>query len=68
MQNLKATREARGISKNKLSQMVGCGFGQLTDWERCESSPNLANAAKLARALGTTIDELVGDLDEAPAV
>lgn len=58
-ENIKAKRLANGMTQEELSGMVGVARKQITCYESGERIPDLYNAIRLARALGTTIEELV---------
>jgi ribosome-binding protein aMBF1 (putative translation factor) len=58
---LRAAREAAGLSKEALAVALNRPFWTLNAWERGTSAPSIANAQKLARALGLSIDDLVED-------
>lgn len=69
MKRLRETREARGLSQTKLSELSGVRAATISEIESGKVVPNLKTAFKLADALGTTVDKLRGDknLDEPPA-
>lgn len=51
-------REYKGVSLRWLARKVGCGTSTLCDVERGKSIPNVRLAIRIARALGTTVEEL----------
>lgn len=57
-ENIKAKRLAKGMTQEELSGMVGVARKQITCYESGERIPDLYNAIRLARALGTTVEEL----------
>jgi len=57
-QRIRAAREALGESQVKLATAVGISQGYLSQLESDEREPTLSIAARLARALGITLDEL----------
>ncbi len=54
-----ALREAAGLSVNALAARAGVQQKSLHNWEHGNSLPKIDGAAKLARALGVSLDELV---------
>lgn len=68
MQNLKKLREAKGLSGAQLASIVGTTRGTITRWENGSRSPrDDATLRALARVLGCTIDDLIGNPIPAPA-
>ena len=58
---MKQLREANGISKTNLAELVGVSTKTITAWETGTTIPQRAQKLiKLADALQITIDELVG--------
>lgn len=58
--NIKTLREKKGLSLNKLKEESGIGYATLHDIENGKSqSLNSNNLEKVAKALDTTIDELL---------
>jgi transcriptional regulator with XRE-family HTH domain len=67
-QRLKAYRELAGLSQNDLSKHSGVPRPTITNVESgAQEGLTLANAQKLARALGITIDMLAGKGEEEAA-
>jgi transcriptional regulator with XRE-family HTH domain len=58
-QRLKRLRQAAGLSQAKLARAAGVPHGSLRNWEYDLREPLVSTAAKLARALGITVDALV---------
>lgn len=56
--NVREYREYKGVSLRWLARKVGCGTSTLCDIERGKSVPNVRLAIRIARALGTTVEEL----------
>lgn len=56
--NVREYREYKGVSLRWLARKVGCGTSTLCDIERGKSVPNVRIAIRIARALGTTVEEL----------
>jgi transcriptional regulator with XRE-family HTH domain len=57
---LKRLRERRGLSQAALARAAGVPLGTLRGWEYARRTPLLDAAARLADALGCTLDELAG--------
>lgn len=58
-QKLKETREAKGITQEKLAETVGISRNSLFGYENGIKVPNVVTAQKLAEALGVSLDELM---------
>ena len=61
MVNLQMIRKQKGISQTRLAQLSGVHRVSIVRYEEGRTTPNARNALKLARALGCTIDELLGE-------
>lgn len=61
--NLKAVRKARGLSQNELAERVGVKRQAIYDMESNRYMPNTALALRLARELGSRVEDLFA-LDE----
>ena len=57
---LKLIRKDRGYTQKKLSELSGVSQGKISEYENGMTTPRIDAAAKLASALGITLDELVG--------
>lgn len=60
MENLRRLREAAGLTQIELSARVGVTQAALSMWELGTAIPSLPNTVRLADALDTSIDELLG--------
>ena len=60
---LKAIREERGMSKSELARRAGTTYQTILNIESHRYDPSARTLAKIARALGVSLDALV-DLDE----
>jgi transcriptional regulator with XRE-family HTH domain len=60
-QRLKRLRQAAGLSQAKLARAAGVPHGSPRNWEYDLREPLVGAAAKIARALGVTLDELTGE-------
>jgi transcriptional regulator with XRE-family HTH domain len=56
---LRRLREKRGLTLCELAQMVGVTPGAVSHWETGRRKIGLDDAAKIARALGCTVDDLL---------
>lgn len=51
--------EAKGLKHSTTSEAAGLGTTFIRDLSRKEASPKVSNAAKLAKVLGMTVDEII---------
>lgn len=63
-ENVKRLREAHSYTQAELASMAGVSQSVLSQYETSAKSPNVFVAVKLARLLGTTVDELVNGKQE----
>jgi transcriptional regulator with XRE-family HTH domain len=59
-ERFKRLRERAGLSQAEAAAVAGVPFTTLRNWEQDRREPLLGAAAKLAVALGCTLDELAG--------
>ena len=52
-------RLAKGITQAQLAEAVGTTQGQIARWETGARNPKVPALAKLAQALGVTIEQLI---------
>lgn len=52
-------RKGKGVTQEQLSGMVGVSAGAVSKWETGNSTPDICLLAPLARALDTSLDELL---------
>ena len=57
-------RQARGLSQEKLAELVGVSRQAVSKWEVGDAIPDTDKLIPLARALGITVDELLGNVPE----
>lgn len=68
--NLKYLREKRGISKNKLGELVGVNQTTIGRWESKEITPSIDNVEEVAKVLKVDLPDIlikdlsVNDLDD----
>jgi len=60
MSNMRALREARGLTQAQVAAMVGVGPSAVAEWERGAKRPTLDHAKALAKAYGVTVEDLDG--------
>lgn len=61
-ERVRTARERAGLSSNELARMVGTSQPSVTRIESGETpKPNVFVVAAIAKALGVTVDELIGD-------
>lgn len=62
-ERLISLRKERKMAQGKLAKKVGIHPNILGRYERGETTPNIEMAAKLADALGVSVDYLIGKTD-----
>jgi transcriptional regulator with XRE-family HTH domain len=65
-ERLQQLRHAKGLSQTQLAAAAGVPVGSLRNWEQGHRTPLLDAAARLAKALGISLDVLAG-LEESEA-
>lgn len=63
---IKKCRLEKGYTQEKLAEMLGVSVPAVSKWETGHSVPDIAMLSPLARALGTTPDELLRFRQELP--
>ncbi len=58
--NIADRRKRRGLTQEKLAELVGVSFQAVSQWERDESLPDTAHLLALAGALDASLDALFG--------
>lgn len=58
---IKEARKRAGLSQEELAKKTGITQAFLSEIETQTKCPSLGTAIKLARALGCTVDELIGE-------
>lgn len=58
--NLKFIREQKGLSKNKLANMVGVNQSTISRWENNEMGTTIDNAIDVSEVLNIPLLELLG--------
>ena len=57
--NLKAEREAKGLTQEQLARKLDVAVYTVSKWEQGSHEPPLAMVRKVAAALGTTAGKLI---------
>lgn len=57
--NLMLMRNCKGMSQEKIAEVVGISRQAYAKWEKGETIPDIEKCAKLAQFYGTTIDDLI---------
>jgi transcriptional regulator with XRE-family HTH domain len=60
-QRLRAVREKAGVSQEKLAEMAGLHRTYVSSVERGKRNISIQNIERLAKALGTTMAQLMPD-------
>lgn len=66
-ERIKSARQAAGLSQEALGTLLGKTQGAISQWELNTSTPEFDAAVPLARALGVSLDWLLG-ADDTPLV
>jgi transcriptional regulator with XRE-family HTH domain len=59
-ERMQRLRLAKGLSQSQLARAAGVPPGTLRNWEQGRREPLLSAAARVAVALGISLDELAG--------
>lgn len=59
-QRLQELRQRAGLSQSELARAAEVPIGSLRNWEHGRRTPLLDAAARIAQALGISLDELAG--------
>ena len=65
---LRELRKERKLSQDKLGELAGISREQVNRYENGKAVPDFATIIKIADALETSIDYLVGRTDEKPEI
>ncbi|WP_082234120.1 helix-turn-helix domain-containing protein [Halobacillus massiliensis] len=63
-ERIKSLRKKRRLTQTMLAEKVGVSAQVVSNWERQYTSPDLEDLSKIAHALHTTADYLLGLSDE----
>ena len=63
-ERMRRARQLRGISQTELAKMIGTSKSQLSMIEHGKSGSSITTALAVARALSTSLDYLVGQVDD----
>jgi transcriptional regulator with XRE-family HTH domain len=64
--NFKRLRVAAGLTQVRLAEALDTSLRNVQNWEQGHREMGLSQLPKLARVLGTTIDELLAEPAPAP--
>jgi transcriptional regulator with XRE-family HTH domain len=59
--NIKLLRKQKGLTQVELSKILGCSQAMITTYENDLKKPSVSTLARLAEALGVSIDHVVGN-------
>ena len=59
--NIMKARKAKGYTQMTLADALGVSFQAVSNWERGQTCPDIANLSELSRVLDLSIDELLGN-------
>ena len=59
--NIMKARKAKGYTQMTLAAALGVSFQAVSNWERGQTCPDIANLSELSRVLNLSIDELLGN-------
>lgn len=59
--NIMKARKAKGYTQMTLADALGVSFQAVSNWERGQTCPDIANLSALSRLLDLSIDELLGN-------
>ncbi len=54
-------RKNAGLTQMELANSLGISYQAVSNWERGISMPDISNLGALAKMLGVTVDEIIGD-------
>ena len=60
-EQVKAWREARGLSQRALAERAGMPYPMIARLELGQTDPRLSTLRRLAKALNVTVAELIGE-------
>lgn len=59
--NIKMLRERQGLTQEELARKVGVSQQAILNFEKDKNKPNIVTGVSIAKALGTTCEQLVGE-------
>lgn len=65
MVNIKQLRKAKGLTQQELAQKAGVSYLSIHRYESGERIPSVDIAARIAQALGCTVDDLINTKETA---
>lgn len=64
---IRAARKEKDWNQKQLAEAVGVPQSRMSDWERGRFRPERDNLARIARALGKTIEHFLADASDLPS-
>ena len=58
---IQAIREARGITRSVLAEVIGCHYRDILRWETSTHEPKVSTLKKIADALNVSLDYLAAE-------
>lgn len=65
--NIRDARIKAGIAQGDLAKMLDVTQGAVSQWELGITKPSICYLPKIASILGTTVDDLIGGIDDETA-
>lgn len=59
--NMRILRTGKGIGLREMARTVNCDPATLSRWERGIGNPDFQTVARVAEALGESLDDLIGN-------
>lgn len=66
MNKIRAYRETAGLNQTELASLVGISSKTIARYEAGLREPRSSDLLKIAKTLGCTVDDLIGNPTEAP--
>lgn len=66
--NINRYRKERGMTQEELARMLGVTFQAVSKWENAQALPDIMLLPQLSRALGTSVDKLLGYVSQDQSV
>src|SRR5262245_12386326 len=63
--NIRRCRRARGLSQDRLAEIIGVPRDQMNKWENARWEPTAVNLLRIAKALEVTVEDLYDESSDA---